>query len=249
MTRLIPAASALALSLALAGSIQAQTAPAAEAPAPGTAAPAAAAPAAAAPAAAAPAATDPAASAAAAPAAGAAAAPADPEIGGTYTFDPEHSQIVFSYDHMGFSTSHGFVNGVTGSVTLDKADPSKSTVEASFPLGSLRTIAASLDTHIMGDDFFKGAAADTAVTFKSTSVKVKGDDEAKVTGDLTLNGATKPVTLDVELKKAGAHPMTGKPAVGFNVETKIKRSDFNLGAFAPAVSDEVEIDIAVEASK
>lgn len=244
MTRLLPAASALALSLALAGSIQAQTAPAAEAPAPGTAAPAAAAPAAAAPAAA-----DPAASAAAAPAAGAAAAPADPEIGGTYTFDPEHSQIVFSYDHMGFSKSHGFVNGVTGSVTLDKADPSKSTVEASFPLGSLRTIAASLDTHIMGDDFFKGAAADTAVTFKSTSVKIEGDDEAKVTGDLTLNGVTKPVTLDVELKKAGAHPMTGKPAVGFDIETRIKRSDFNLGAFAPAVSDEVEIDIAVEASK
>lgn len=244
MTRLLPAASALALSLALAGSVQAQTAPAAEAPAPGTAAPAAAAPAAAAPAAA-----DPAASAAAAPAAGAAAAPADPEIGGTYTFDPEHSQIVFSYDHTGFSTSHGFVNGVTGSVTLDKADPSKSTVEASFPLGSLRTIAASLDTHIMGDDFFKGAAADTAVTFKSTSVKIEGDDEAKVTGDLTLNGVTKPVTLDVELKKAGAHPMTGKPAVGFDIETRIKRSDFNLGAFAPAVSDEVEIDIAVEASK
>lgn len=249
MTHLLPAASALALSLALAGSVQAQTAPAAEAPAPGTAAPAAAAPAAAAPAAASPAATDPAASAAAASAAGAAAAPADPEIGGTYTFDPEHSQIVFSYDHMGFSKSHGFVNGVTGSVTLDKADPSKSTVEASFPLGSLRTIAASLDTHIMGDDFFKGAAADTAVTFKSTSVKIEGDDEAKVTGDLTLNGVTKPVTLDVELKKAGAHPMTGKPAVGFDIETKIKRSDFNLGAFAPAVSDEVEIDIAVEASK
>ena len=244
MTHLLPAASALALSLALAGSIQAQTAPAAEAPAPGTAAPAAAAPAAAAPAAA-----DPAASAAAAPAAGAAAAPADPEIGGTYTFDPEHSQIVFSYDHMGFSKSHGFVNGVTGSVTLDKADPSKSTVEASFPLGSLRTIAASLDTHIMGDDFFKGAAADTAVTFKSTSVNMEGDDEAKVTGDLTLNGVTKPVTLDVELKKAGAHPMIGKPAVGFDIETRIKRSDFNLGAFAPAVSDEVEIDIAVEASK
>lgn len=232
MTRLLPAASALALSLALAGSVQAQTAPATEAPPADAAAPIAAAPAA----------TDPA-------AAVAAAAPADPEIGGTYSFDPEHSQIVFSYDHMGFSTSHGFVNGVTGSVTLDKGDPSKSTVEASFPLGSLRTVTQSLDTHIMGDDFFKGAAPDTAVTFKSTSVQMDDDDEAKVTGDLTLNGVTRPVTLDVELKKAGAHPMTGKPAVGFDIETKIKRSDFNLGAFAPAVSDDVEIDIAVEASK
>ena len=74
-------------------------------------------------------------------------------------------------------------------------------------------------------------------------------DEARVTGDLTLNGVTKEVVLDVELNKAGNHPMGNVPTVGFSAETKLNRSDFNLGAFAPAISDEVEIEISVEASQ
>ena len=239
MIRLLPVlpatASALALSLALAGPGLAQTAPAADA-APADAAPAAQAPAAPAP-------------------ADASAPPPAPEetpagqIGGTYVFDPEHSQIVFSYDHMGFSTSRGFVNGVTGQVTLDEADPSKSTVEAQFPLSALRTVAPTLDEHLLSDDFFKGATAETLITFTSTAVTPKGDNEAEVTGDLTMNGVTRPVTLEVELNRAASSPMLGKPAVGFEIEGTLKRSDFGLGAFAPAVSDEVKIEIAVEALK
>lgn len=177
-------------------------------------------------------------------------APADSaDIGGTYRFDPQHSQVVFSYDHMGFSTSHGHVNDVTGTVTLDQADPARSSVEASFPLGSLRTLTGDLDRTLMGDEFFKGAAPDTPVTFRSTAVKPTGDRTAEVTGDLTLNGVTKPVTLAVTLNKAADNPMSGKPAVGFSAETTVKRSDFNLGAFAPAVSDEVRLTISVEAAK
>ena len=74
-------------------------------------------------------------------------------------------------------------------------------------------------------------------------------DVAKVTGDLTLNGVTRQVTLEVEITEAGAHPMTGKPVAGFDVEGKINRSEFGLGAFVPAVSDEISFDIAVEAGK
>lgn len=170
-------------------------------------------------------------------------------ISGSYQFDPEHSQIMFTYDHLGFSTSRGFVNGVNGSVTLDQADPAKSRVEASFPLSAIRTVAPALDRQLFSDDFFKGLTPETAVTFTSTAVKPDGDKKAEVTGDLTLNGVTRPLTLEVEMTQAGAHPMTGKPAVGFRIEGKILRSDFNLGAFVPAVSDEVELDIAVEASK
>ena len=262
MTRFLSASvSAAALSLILAAPGMAQTAapdaapaetPAAEAPAAG--APATDAPVTEAPAAEAPA-SETAAPAAEAAAADAAAAPPAPEatpvgqIGGTYVFDPEHSQIVFSYDHMGFSTSHGFVNGVTGQVTLDEENPANSTVEAQFPLSALRTVTPALDEHLFSDDFFKGAASDTLVTFRSTSVAPKDDDEAEVTGDLTLNGVTKPVTLDVDLNKAAANPMSGKPAVGFEIEGTIRRSDFNLGAFVPAVSDEVKLEIAVEAAK
>lgn len=218
-------APAFAVSMALALPVAAQTdAPVADTPAPAATAPAPAAPAATTP------------------------APAG-DISGSYAFDPEHSQIVFSYDHMGFSTSRGFVNGVTGTVVLDQADPSKSLVEAQFPLSAIRTVAPALDEHLFADDFFKGAAPETLVTFKSTSVTPKDDDEADVTGDLTLNGVTRPVTLEVDLNKAAANPMTGKPAVGFEIEGTIKRSDFGLDAFVPAVSDEVKIEIAVEAVK
>lgn len=169
---------------------------------------------------------------------------------GSYTFDPQHSQIVFDYNHMGFSTSHGFVNGVEGKITLDPANPGGSTVEASFPLSSLHTIDAELDKHIMGPDFFNVTGDPPVVTFKSTSVEVDDDDdEARITGDLTLNGVTKPVVLEVEFEGAGLDPMTQVETVGFSAEAKIRRSDFNLGAFAPAVEDEVEIEINVEAKK
>lgn len=236
--------SALAITLALASPALAQTA----APAPDAAAPA---DAAAAPAAApaAPAADNAAAPAAAADAAAPAAAAAHGDLSGTYTFDPSHSQVVFEYDHLGFSTSRGVVNGVTGTVTLDQANPAGSSVEAQFPLSAISTIAPALDEHLMKPEFFNGAAPATAVTFKSTSVEPKGAAEATVVGDLTLNGVTKPVTLEVEIKQAGPHPMGGKPHVGFDIEGKLLRSDFNLGAMAPAIEDEVEFDISVEATK
>ena len=168
---------------------------------------------------------------------------------GTYTFDPAHSQAMFSYDHMGFSTSRGFVNGIAGTITLDPADPSKSSVEASFPLSALRTVDAELDEHLMGPDFFNVTGEAPLVTFKSTSVEPDGKDEARVTGDLTLNGITKPVVLEVEFNGAGLDPLTQAPTIGFSIESELKRSDFNLGAFAPMVDDEVEIDIDIEAKK
>ncbi|MDO5620193.1 MAG: YceI family protein [Paracoccus sp. (in: a-proteobacteria)] len=168
---------------------------------------------------------------------------------GTYGFDADHSQIVFHYNHMGFSTSFGFVNGLSGEAVLDPADPAKSTITASFPLSKLQTVSKGLDEHLMGDDFFKGAAPDTQVTFVSTEVAPDGDNKAKVTGDLTLNGVTKPVVLDVTLNKAAPSPMTNVATVGFEATTEIKRSDFNLGAFVPAVSDEVQIRIDAEMNK
>ncbi|WP_312524979.1 YceI family protein [Paracoccus sp. (in: a-proteobacteria)] len=168
---------------------------------------------------------------------------------GTYNFDPDHSAAVFHYKHMGFSTSTGIARGITGTIVLDPAEPAKSTVEASFPISNILTVSAQLDEHMRGKDLFNSPDGSQMVTFKSTKVEVDDEDEAKITGDLTLNGVTKEVVLDVDLTKAGTNPMSGKPAVGFDAETKIKRSDFNLGIFAPAVDDEVKIDISVEAAK
>lgn len=189
---------------------------------------------------------------AAAPGDGAAAPDAAARAGiiaGTYQFDPEHSQIVFSYDHMGFSTSHGFVNGLEGSVTLDPEKPANSTVEAQFPMSAIRTIAPALDGHMFGEDLVSAATPDTVVTFRSTRVEPREGDEADVHGELTLNGVTREVKLEVELNKTGTNPMTNLPAVGFSIEGSILRSDFNMGGFAPAVSDELKIKIAVEATK
>lgn len=169
---------------------------------------------------------------------------------GEYTFDPDHSVISFHYDHLGFSTSYGLVRGVTGAINLDVENPQNSSVEASFPLSNLLSVAEEMDGHLRGEDFFNSPEGDQQITFTSTSVELDDDgDEARVTGDLTLNGVTKEVVLDVELNKAGNHPMGNVPTVGFSAETKLNRSDFNLGAFAPAISDEVEIEISVEASQ
>lgn len=175
------------------------------------------------------------------------AAMAEPVV---YEFDPAHSQVVFEYDHMGFSTSTGIINGVTGTLTLDAENPANSSVEATIPLAGLRTVSAELDKHLFGPDFFNTDASGAVATFKSTKVEPEGDDkEARVTGDLTLNGVTKQVVLDVDLNQLGNHPMTGNEVAGFDAESEIKRSEFNLGKFAPAVEDEVEIKITVEAAR
>lgn len=169
---------------------------------------------------------------------------------GEYTFDPDHSSIAFNYDHMGFSTSYGLVRGVTGTITLDAENPENSSVQASFPISNLLSVAEVMDGHLKGENFFNSPDGSQEVTFTSTKVEVDDDgDEAKVTGDLTLNGVTKEVVLDVDLNKAGANPMTGAPTLGFSADTEIKRSEFNLGAFVPAIADEVEIEISIEAGQ
>jgi polyisoprenoid-binding protein YceI len=100
----------------------------------------------------------------------------------------------------------------------------------------------------MSADFF-GAAEDEMVTFKSTSIEVTGDKTAKITGDLTLNEVTKSVVLDATLNQAADHPMEGKPWAGFDATTTLLRSDYNVGLFAPFVSDEVNVKISIEAMK
>ena len=179
------------------------------------------------------------------------AAPAiDPEApAGDYVLDQEHSAIVFSYDHLGSSTSRGTIRGVSGTITLDPAAPANSKVDIAFPLSAIQTVSRQLDEQLFGPDLFDGAAPATAVTFTSTAVEPTGPDTARVTGDLLLNDVTAPVTLDVTLRRLGKHPMTGQPSAGFDITCTLKRSDFGLGAFAPAIGDEVGLEISVEAAK
>lgn len=164
----------------------------------------------------------------------------------TYVLDSSHSQIVFTYNHLGYSTTYGMFSGFEGEIDFNQEDPAASSVSVSFPVRSMFTGWEARFDHFMGDDFF-GAGEDEVVTFASTSIEVTGDNTAMITGDLTLNGITKPVVLDVMLNQASNHPMAEKPWAGFDATTTLLRSDFEVGAFAPFVSDEVEVIISVEA--
>ncbi len=165
-----------------------------------------------------------------------------------YKIDPNHSSVTFQYTHFGFSHPTGKFMNAVGTVNLDKADPSKSSVEVSFDIAGVNTGVPGLDTHLKSPDFFDAAKFPTA-TFKSTKVVVTGKDTAKVTGDLTIHGVTKPVTLDVKLNKLDVHPMMKKEDAGFTATATIKRSDFGMGNYVPAVSDQVDLYIEAETLK
>ncbi|UWQ92937.1 YceI family protein [Aliisedimentitalea scapharcae] len=177
--------------------------------------------------------------------AGATAAVAAPE---KYVLDSSHSQVVFNYNHLGFSTTYGMFSGFAGEIMFDAENPAGSSVSVSMPARSMLTGWQERFDHFMSKDFF-GAGDAEMVTFKSTGIKVTGDTTADITGDLTLNGVTKPVVLNANLNQAGDHPMAGKPWAGFDATTSVLRSDFDLGKFAPFVSDEVQIMISIEAMK
>lgn len=176
-----------------------------------------------------------------------AAAPAFAEAE-KYTLDPSHSQIVFNYNHLGFSTSYGLFSGFNGEIMFDQAEPAKSSVTVSFPVKTMLTGWQERFDHFMTPDFFD-AADDEMVTFTSTAIEVTGEKTAKITGDLSLNGVTKSVVLDAVLNQAGEHPMAKMPWAGFSATTTLIRSEYNLGQFAPYVSDEVQVQISIEAQK
>lgn len=165
-----------------------------------------------------------------------------------YTLDASHSQIVFHYNHLGFSTGTGMFSGFNGEIMFDQEDPAASSVTVSFPANTMLTGWEARFDHFMSPDFFD-PAKDQTVTFTSTAIEVTGEKTAKITGDLTLNAVTKPVVLDAVLNQVGEHPMEKKQWAGFSATTTVLRSDFGLGNFAPFISDEVQIELSIEAMK
>jgi polyisoprenoid-binding protein YceI len=165
----------------------------------------------------------------------------------TYVIDPAHTAPRFEYNHFGFTNQLHSFDKTSGKVVLDRAAHTGS-VEVSIDVKSVNTGFALLNEHIQDPDFFDTAAFPT-ITFKSTRVKFKGDKPVVVEGDLTVKGVTKPVTLTVTSFQAKPNPMVKKDAIGANAVARIKRSEFNMGKYAPNVSDEVTLSIAVEAIK
>jgi polyisoprenoid-binding protein YceI len=164
----------------------------------------------------------------------------------TYTLDPGHTMVSFSWNHFGFSNPIANFGQADGTLIYDEAAPAKSSVNVTLPLAGLDTHVPALDEHLKKPDFLDADKYPT-ITFKSTKVAPAGKGKLKVTGDLTVHGVTKPVVLDVTVNKVGEHPMLKAPAAGFDATTTIKRSDFGVAAYVPNVSDAIKIHITTEA--
>jgi polyisoprenoid-binding protein YceI len=162
-----------------------------------------------------------------------------------YDIDPGHTQVIFSWNHMGFSNPSATLEKFTGDFMLDAADLTKSSVSITFPLDGLHTGIEKLDEHLKTPDFFDVAKYPN-ITFKSTKVEKAGANGLKVTGDLTVHGVTKPVTLAVKINKIGDNPAFKKASAGFDATTTIKRSDFGVDKGVPMVGDEIPVRITFD---
>lgn len=173
--------------------------------------------------------------------------------GGTYTADAGHTLVGWRVNHLGFNDYFGIFGDVAGTLVIDPKKPAAAKVDVTIPVSKVTTANAGLTSHLLRagkdggkPDFFGPSPADAR--FVSTSVAVSGTT-AKISGNLTLNGVTKPVVLDAKFTGAGPSPMGGAETVGFEATTSIKRGEFGIGYGIPMVSDEVELDITAAFEK
>jgi polyisoprenoid-binding protein YceI len=171
----------------------------------------------------------------------------------SWNLDSSHTQTVFGVKHLVITTVKGQFNKTTGTVTLDEKDVTKSKVEAAIDVASINTREPKRDDHLRSADFFD-AANHPAITFRSTKVEKAGDGKLKVTGDLTMRGVTKPVTLDVTGPTAEIKDPQGNARRGISASGKLNRKDFGIAwsklvEAGPVVGDEVSIEIEAELVK
>lgn len=170
----------------------------------------------------------------------------------TYSFDKTHTEVRFSWNHLGLSRQSGRFLDVGGSLEFDPERPEASRVEVVIKIPSLSTGVKELDTVLKSKEFFD-AEANPIATFRSTEVVRTGDKGARVSGDLTISGITKPAVLDVVWNFAGEHPLSkinpvyaGTYYTGFSARTQLRRSDWGITRTIPFVSDEIRISIEAE---
>jgi polyisoprenoid-binding protein YceI len=162
---------------------------------------------------------------------------------GTYKIESNHTQVGFSLSHFGLTNYSGLISGATGSLRLNPTDPGASKLEVTISLQSIQTTAAVLTEELKGDQWFDVAKFPQA-TFTSTKIDLSPKGEATITGNLTLHGVTRPMVLRAHLVGAGVNPINKAYTVGFDAKGTIKRSDFGVSMYAPALGDEVQLSIA-----
>lgn len=170
----------------------------------------------------------------------------------TYNLDPLHSFPNFSINHLGMTTIHGRFEKMSGKVVLDAAaktgslDVKIATASVSTGDGKRADGARSRDDHLRSADFFNSAEFPDMV-YKSTKFNFNGDNVESIEGNLTVLGVTKPLKLAVTHFKCGPHPFSKKPMCGADAEASIKRTDFGMKFGVPGISDEVKLQLNVEA--
>lgn len=162
---------------------------------------------------------------------------------GTYAVESYHTQVGFSLSHFGFTNYSGLFSGATGSLHLDPRNLAASKLDVTIPVESIETTVPKLTDELKGDQWFDVAKFPQA-TFTSTSVSVAQNGEVTIAGNFTLHGVTKPIVLHAHLVGAGVNPIDKAYTVGFQASGTIKRSDFGVSLYAPALGDEVELSIA-----
>lgn len=164
----------------------------------------------------------------------------------TYKFDPNHTSILWSVNHFGFSSPSGKFTDVEGAIILDENSPQNSSVNVTIKMGSISSGLRNFDEHLKSKDFFNASKFPTA-KFESIAVIKTGKDTANIRGKLTMLGITKIITLEVKLNKIGTNLLSQKKTVGFSAKTTLKRSDFGIIFGLPGIEDSVKISIEAEA--
>jgi polyisoprenoid-binding protein YceI len=165
----------------------------------------------------------------------------------SYTVDPRHTFPVYEISHFGWSTQRGRFDKTSGKITLDRSAKS-GTIEVTIDTTSIDTGVEKLNEHLSSEDFFNVAKYPT-ITFKAAKIVFSGDAPASVPGELTILGVTKPATLTVTRFSCGQHPMLKKEVCGADATTTIKRSEFGMTKYLPALGDDVKLLLNVESIK
>ena len=166
------------------------------------------------------------------------------ETRNTWTIDPSHTTVEFVAKHMMITTVKGRFAELTGTIVADESNIADSSVEATLQAASLDTRNEQRDAHLRSPDFLDVENYPT-VTFRST--RVEGTkDEFQLTGDLTIRGVTRPVTLQMKFNGYGVDPLTKEDKLGFSAQGHFSRSQFGLGTWYPAVGDDVRVRIEAE---
>ena len=162
---------------------------------------------------------------------------------GAYAVEPSHTRVQFSVSHLGFTDWNGDFSGVSGKLNLDPAKPAADAVDVTIPVASVSTTNATLDGELKSDQWLDAGKYPT-IRFVSTKVTRTAANRATISGNLTLHGVTRPVTLAARFNGAGVNPLSKAYTVGFNATGVIKRSDFGVKTYLPLIGDETTLTIS-----